>query len=72
MSRTSRPTTKAAPESRTTSPIQKESIPCPECLAAKSLVIDSRITEEGIRRRRLCPNAHRYTTLETVVKERRR
>lgn len=40
---------------------------CPKC-GSKTLVMDSRLDEHGIRRRRYCKESecgHRFTTLET-------
>lgn len=42
---------------------------CPYCGEEDSKVIDSRVTAEGKRRRRLCRNcSRRFTTVETVEK----
>lgn len=41
---------------------------CPECLVPEAMVIDVRRTGDGrLRRRRVCPNGHRYSTYETRV-----
>jgi rRNA maturation protein Nop10 len=40
------------------------SMPCPECGLKLSVVIDSRPNSDAIRRRRVCPKGHRYTTYE--------
>ncbi len=45
---------------------------CPKCTSIEDKVIDSRITKEGntIRRRRECLECgHRYTTIETLVRD---
>lgn len=45
---------------------------CPKCTSIADKVIDSRITKEGntIRRRRECIECgHRYTTIETLVRD---
>ena len=45
---------------------------CPKCTSIADKVIDSRITKEGntIRRRRECLECgHRYTTIETLVRD---
>ena len=45
---------------------------CPKCTSIEDKVIDSRITREGntIRRRRECLECgHRYTTIETLVRD---
>lgn len=47
--------------------------PCPHpgCTETRSTVVDSRptITAIGIRRRRICPAGHRYTTIEALLIE---
>ena len=45
---------------------------CPKCTSIEDKVIDSRISKEGntIRRRRECLEcSHRYTTIETLVRD---
>jgi transcriptional repressor NrdR len=45
---------------------------CPKCTSIEDRVIDSRISKEGntIRRRRECLEcSHRYTTIETLVRD---
>ncbi len=39
---------------------------CPKCGSDVSQVKNSRPTQHGIRRRRICPKGHRYTTYETT------
>jgi hypothetical protein len=39
---------------------------CPTC-QSKTQVIDSRETSEGIRRRRVCEQGHRFSTLEWLA-----
>lgn len=41
---------------------------CPICNDGGTRVIDSRMwrTKDGVRRRRECPNGHRFTTSETI------
>lgn len=39
---------------------------CPECEGATT-VIDSRITDQGTRRRRACMKGHRFTTYEVMA-----
>jgi hypothetical protein len=43
------------------------SMPCPTCGSKESTTLDSRPTSDSIRRRRACPNGHRYTTYERTV-----
>lgn len=45
------------------------SMPCPECSCNVALVIDVRQVEDGIRRRRVCRNGHRYTTYERAERK---
>lgn len=45
-----------------------DGIKCPSC-AGKSMVVDSRPDKKGIRRRRRCDCGHRFSTIETVLKE---
>lgn len=40
---------------------------CPTCGEPDSYVVDTRYKRGAIRRRRECPNGHRYTTAERVV-----
>lgn len=42
---------------------------CPECKTTKTKCVDSRLGPNGWRRRRLCENGHRFTTLECAVPE---
>jgi hypothetical protein len=41
---------------------------CPDCGESLSKVIDSRPADDEIRRRRECPNGHRSTTYEYILK----
>ena len=41
-------------------------MPCPTCGVRVTEVKDSRATGNAVRRRRWCPNGHRFTTYETV------
>ena len=42
-------------------------VPCPECGKRKSVVVDSRATEKGTRRRRCCVACgKRFVTLEVI------
>lgn len=45
-----------------------DGIKCPSC-SGKSMVVDSRPHKKGIKRRRSCECGHRFSTLETVLKE---
>lgn len=48
-------------------------IPCIVCGDARSRVVDTRGTpSQEIRRRRECPNGHRYTTYEAPMEGRNR
>lgn len=44
-------------------------IRCPECNSNLSRTVDSRPQMGAQRRRRECPNGHRYTTYETIKPE---
>lgn len=46
-------------------------LPCPVCGVRKAALLYSRPNkhEDYIRRRRVCPNGHRYTTHETALRE---
>lgn len=39
---------------------------CPTC-SGKTVVIETRENDQGIRRRRWCSNDHKFTTLEVVM-----
>ena len=41
---------------------------CPQC-GKGSDVVDSRIVPDGVRRRRICLNEHRFTTYEVSMEE---
>ncbi len=44
------------------------SLICPRCKQlTRQDVLDSRPSQDGIRRRRLCPCGHRFTTRERIV-----
>lgn len=45
-------------------PVALDGFACPECGATRSLVTDSRQCVERRRRRRMCPQGHRFSTLE--------
>lgn len=52
-------------------PAAKAAIRCPECQEDSVCTIDSRghADRKTIRRRRECPNGHRFTTLEKLAVE---
>ena len=39
---------------------------CPQCGHEASYVLESRTHPDGVYRRRICPEGHRYSTLEVV------
>ena len=41
---------------------------CPVCKALKQRVIETRKSKRGIKRRRVCMNGHRFTTIERILK----
>lgn len=43
-------------------------IPCPECGSSSGKVVDSRPRDGGTRRRRICDNGHRFSTVEVVAR----
>jgi hypothetical protein len=52
------------------SDFNRTSFLCPECNDARCVVIGTRENRDGteIRRRRMCVNQHRFTTLERIDK----
>lgn len=46
------------------------SVTCPVCASTKGAVTDSRPSEGSIRRRRMCSNGHRFSTIEVLTTNR--
>ena len=45
-------------------------MPCPKC-GKDTQIRDSRMAEHGVKRRRVCPNGHKFTTLEVMADTKR-
>lgn len=44
---------------------------CPQCDATESSVLETITRKEYTRRRRMCPQGHRFTTYEVLAQEHR-
>jgi transcriptional regulator NrdR family protein len=46
-------------------PLRPPSVPCPICGEGRSRVVNTRPSERGVYRRRICVHGHRFSTEET-------